>query len=311
MKIAYAGVLLVALSVAAFAKGRPTYPMNVAAAGAKSITFDVQEGDLVVRGDPAATSIQMKVSIDRFFLFKLGEEGILKKLITVTGENTPQITIRTDIRKSAANWGRAEYPIDFEVVVPADAALYVRDTSGVIEISAMNGAVEVHDSSGTLAVQRVAGPLTIEKESGDIRVADVPGAVKIASRSGQMRLERIGELEVTSSDGNLDVLRAQAARLTNRGGNITVRGVKGDVAIDDDSGEIELRDVAGRVTIHDTSGQIRAWNTGAMVVDDTSGDVVVSRAASLDVRTKEGGQVKVSAIKGDVHVPAGISLSRE
>ena len=309
MKIAYVGVLLVAVS--AFAKDRPTYPMNVAAPGVKSITLDVQEGDLVVRGDPAATSIQMKVSIDRFFLFKLGEEGILKKLITVSGENTPQITIRTDIRKSATNWGRAEYPIDFEVVVPASAALHVRDTSGVIEISAMNGAVEIHDTSGTLAVRRIAGPLTIDKESGDIRVADVPNAVKIASRSGQMRLERVGELEVTSSDGNLDVAGARAARLTNKGGNITVKDVKGDLVIDDDSGEIDVRDVAGRVTIRDTSGQIRASNTGPMVVDDTSGDVVVNGAASLEVRAKEGGQVKVSAMKGDVHVPPGITLSRK
>jgi DUF4097 and DUF4098 domain-containing protein YvlB len=204
-------VLLAAVSVAGFAKSRPSYSMNVPAAGVKSITLDVQEGDLVVRGDPAARSIQMKVSIDRFFIFKLGEEGILKKMITTSGENTPQITIRTDIRRSAANWGRAEYPIDFEVVVPANAALYVRDTSGIIDISAMNGAVEVHDTSGTLAVKRVAGPVTIEKESGDIRVEDVPGTVKLASQSGQIRLERLGELEVTSSDGNLDVAEVRTS----------------------------------------------------------------------------------------------------
>jgi len=302
--------LLLLCAPLCLARPRPRYPMNVSAAGVRVITFDVQEGDFVLRGDPAATSVRMMVGIDRFFLFKLGEKGILQRLIKVEGENTPELTIRTDIPRAVSNWGRAEYPIDFEVIVPANVTLHVRDTSGKIEISGMSGAVEIHDGSGTLSVRNVAGPLAVDKESGDIVVSGVAGATRLASHSGQIRLEHLAGLEVTSSDGNLTVTDVASARLVNRGGNIRVTGVKGDLAIDDDSGEIVLDDITGAVTIRDTSGQIRATRTGAITVNDTSGDIVVSRAASLDVVTKEGGQVKVAGVSGEVRVPPGITLIR-
>lgn len=309
MKTALAALLLLCAPLC-LARPRPSYSMNVPAAGVRVINFDVQEGDFVLRGDPSATSVRMLVGIDRFFLFKLGEEGILQRLIKIEGQNTAELTIRTDIPRAISNWGRAEYPIDFEIIVPANVTLRVRDTSGKIELSGMSGAVEIHDGSGTLSVRDVAGPLAIEKESGDIVVSGVTGATRLASHSGQIRLERLAGLEVTSSDGNLTVTDVATARLVNRGGNIRVTGVKGDLSIDDDTGEIELDDVAGRVTIRDTSGQIRAARTGPITVNDTSGDIVVSRAASLDVVTKEGGQVKVAGIAGSVQVPAGITLIR-
>lgn len=311
MRTAAVAVLLVALAPCSVAASKRTYPMDVAAAGVRTIVFDVQEGDFVLRGDPAATNVRMQLSIDRYWLFKLGEEGILKKLVKVSGEGTPEVTIRTDIPRAISNWGRAEYPVDFEVVVPAGALLKVRDTSGKIEISTMKNAVEVNDGSGTLAVRGVTGPLRIEKDSGDIRVEDVAGATIIQSHSGQMRLQRLGELEVTESDGNLQVADIGSARLFSKGGNVRVDGVKYNLEIEDDSGEVYVRDVGGAVTIRDSSGQIRAARVGALTVDDTSGDVVVDGASAVNVRSKESGQVKVRGVSGEVRVPPGITLNRK
>ncbi len=310
MKLAPLALLMLALTPASFAASRPAYKMDVPAAGVVTITFDVQEGDLIIHGDPAATEVRMQVSIDRYWLFRLGEEGILKRLIKVSGQGTPELKIVTYIEPSWRNYGRAEYPIDFEVVVPAGAVLNIRDTSGKIEISDVNSAVGVHDGSGTLAVRHVKGPLNIDKESGDVRVQDVSGTTTIACRSGQMQFQRVGELNVTKSDGNLEVRDAGSARLVNKGGNIRVSGVTDSVHIDDDSGEIQVSQVGGDVFIRDTSGQVRASHVGAFTVDDTSGDVVVDGARSVNVRTKESGQVKLKNIEGEVHVPPGIKLAR-
>jgi len=109
---------------------RKTYPMDVPAAGVKTITFDVQEGEFVLHGDPTAQKVSMRLSIDRMWIFRLGEEGILKRLIKVSGEGTDSLRIVTDIPHSISNWGRAQYPIDFEVVVPTGTNLNVIDTSG-------------------------------------------------------------------------------------------------------------------------------------------------------------------------------------
>ena len=103
-------VLILMLIHLSWASDRKTYPMDIPAGAVRAINFDVQEGEFVVRGDPTATSVNMRLSIDRLWAFRLGEEGILKRLIKISGEGTSQLNIVTDIPRSLANWGRAEYP---------------------------------------------------------------------------------------------------------------------------------------------------------------------------------------------------------
>ena len=297
-----------AFVLSAFAADRKSYPMNVPAGGADRVVFDVQEGDFVLRGDPAATEVRMNVSIDRAWIFKLGEEGILHKLITVSGRGTRELKIMTDIPRAISNWGRAQYPIDFEVVVPTGMKVLLHDTSGKIELVAVQGDVEIDDGSGTLAVWQLGGALRVHKQTGDIRVEDVRGATVINSHSGQTHLARLNALEVEDSDGNLDVSDVASARIHNRGGNISVQRVKGDLEIVDDSGEIVVADVAGAVQIRDTSGQIRTARTGAVIIQDTSGDVTVVQAASLHINAKESGEVMVRGMRGPVEAAPGVKV---
>lgn len=282
--------------------------MNVPAAGVESVVFDVQEGDFRLRGDPAATEVRMNVSIDRTWFFKLGEQGILHKLITVSGQGTKELKIATDIPRSLSNWGRAQYPIDFEVVIPAGMKVRLHDTSGKIELAAVQGDVEIDDGSGTLSARELDGALRVRKESGDIRIEDVRGSTVLNSHSGQSHLARLNALTVEDSDGNLDISDVASARIHNRGGNLRVERVKGGVEIDDDSGEIVVADVAGAVSIRDTSGQIRTARTGAVTIQDTSGDVTVVQAASLHINAKESGEVMVRRVEGAVEAAPGVKV---
>lgn len=304
-------VILLLLVHVSWASDRKTYPMDIPAANVRTINFDVQEGEFVLRGDPNATSVSMRVSIDRFWIFRLGEEGILKRLIKVSGEGTNELKIVTDIPRSIANWGRAEYPIDFEVVVPAGIALQLRDTSGIIRISQMNAPVEVRDGSGTLTISDVHGPVTVVKDSGDIQLERISELTRVTSKTGQIRLHDLARLEIAESDGNLEIVSTGPARIHNKGGNMRVSKVTGDLEIEDESGEIQVSDIEGNVRIRDTSGQIRVSHAANVVIDDTDGDVTVRQAASVSVRQKESGQVKVSAIGGSVEIPPKIQLHRE
>ena|SRR5215469_10566905 len=240
-----------------------------------------------------------------------GGEGILKRLIKVSGEGTNELKIVTDIPRSIANWGRAEYPIDFEVVVPPGVPLQLRDTSGIIRISQVNAPVEVHDGSGTLTISDVHGAVTVAKDSGDIQVDRVGDVTRITSKTGPMRLHDLAQLQIEESDGNLEIVNTGQARVHNKGGNLRVSNVKGDLEIEDESGEIQVSDGEGNVKIRDTSGQIRVSHARGVVIDDTDGDITVRQAASLCVRQKESGQVKVSTISGSVEFPSRIQLHRE
>ena len=308
LRFALLAPLALAFVLPAFAGARKSYPMNVPAAGVDTVVFDVQEGDFRLRGDPTATEVRMNVSIDRTWFFKLGEEGILHKLITVSGQGTKELKIVTDIPRALSNWGRAQYPIDFEVVIPAGMKVRLHDTSGKIELVAVQGDVEIDDGSGTLSVRELGGALRVRKESGDIRVEEVRGPTVINSHSGQSHLARLAALTVEDSDGNLDISDVASAHIHNRGGNISVERVKGGVEIDDDSGEIVVAEVAGAVTIRDTSGQIRTARTGAVTIQDTSGDVTVVQAASLHINAKESGEVMVRRVEGQVETAPGVKV---
>ena len=308
LRFAFLAPLALAFVLPAFAGDRKSYPMNVPAAGVESVVFDVQEGDFVLRGDPTATEVRMNVSIDRAWIFKLGELDILKKLITVSGQGTRELKITTDIPRSLSNWGRARYPIDFEVVVPAGVKLRLHDTSGKIELMGMQGDVEISDGSGTLSAWDLGSSLRIRKQSGDIRVADVRGATVINSHSGQIHLARLAALTIEDSDGNLDISDVASARIHNRGGNLNVQRVQGDLEIDDDSGEIVVADVTGALHIRDTSGQIRTTRTGSVTIQDTSGDVTVAQAASLHIGAKESGEVMVRGLRGPIEAAPGVKV---
>ncbi len=298
------------LSVPLAASDRKAYPMDVSAGGVQKIIFDVQEGDFVLRGAPDAKEIKMMVSIDRMFIFKLGEQDILKRLIKVSGNGTPEVTIRTDIPRGIETFGRARYPIDFEVVVPDHASLEIRDTSGKIVITDMRGEVAVYDGSGTVALTNLSGGVALHKESGDVKISDIRGAVMIESETGQMDIRRTGALDIRDANGNLTISDAASASVRSRGGNLRVLDVKGDLKVDNESGEIIISRVGGKVDVKDTSGQIRTEDTGPISIRDTSGDITVRRAASLDVTAKESGQIAAGEVSGPVRVPPGFKVKQ-
>jgi hypothetical protein len=305
------GLLAICIfSVPLAASDRKAYPMDVSTAGAEKIIFDVQEGSLILRGDPQAKDVRMMVSIDRMWIFKLGEQDILKRLITISGERTPEVTIRTDIPRGISNFGGGEYPIDFEVVVPDHLKIDVRDTSGKIQISDTKGDVAIQDGSGSLALRNLSGKVILNKKSGDVRISEISGALTIESESGQMDIRRVGTLNIGDANGNLTITDAAAARVRSRGGNVRISDVKGDLDVDDESGEIILRGITGKTDVRDTSGQIRAEDTGPLRIRDTSGDITVRRAASLDVIAKESGRIAVDGIAGPVSVPPGFKVNQ-
>jgi DUF4097 and DUF4098 domain-containing protein YvlB len=298
------------ISVPLAASDRKAYPLDVSTAGAEKIIFDVQEGSLILRGDPQAKDVRMMVSIDRMWIFKLGEENILKRLITISGERTPEVTIRTDIPRGISNFGGGEYPIDFEVIVPDHLKLDVRDTSGKIQISDMKGDVSIQDGSGSLALRNLSGKVILKKKSGDVKISDIRGAMTIESESGQMDIRRVGTLDISDANGNLTIMDAASARVRSRGGNVRISDMKGDLEIDDESGEIILLRIAGKTDVRDTSGPIRTEHTGPLRIHDSSGDITVRRAASLDVITKESGRIAVDGIAGPVSVPPGFKVNQ-
>jgi hypothetical protein len=131
-------------------------------------------------------------------------------------------------------------------------------------------------------------------------------------------------VEVTDSSGDMTLESVRVTKVRDSSGDISARGLKGDVEIEDSSGDIRIEDAAGRVRVTDSSGDVvirgasgvhvALDSSGDIDVDRVSGDVRIDRDSSGDIRISgvEGnvevladgsGEVRVTAVKGTVRLP--------
>ena len=129
---------------------------------------------------------------------------------------------------------------------------------------------------------------------------------------------------VTDSSGDMTLESVRVVKVLDSSGDISARGLKGDVEIEDSSGDIRVEDAAGMVRVTDSSGDVVIRGAGGVHVPlDSSGDIVVERIAgdvridrdssgdiritgvggNVEVLADGSGEVRVTAVKGTVRLP--------
>lgn len=209
--------------------------------------------------------------------------------------------------------------VDLEILVPADAALRVRNgvgpvsaerVHGELSLGARAGGVRVLDGRGKLRAESGSGRITIESFRGDvaadagsgrIEIENVLGRVEADTGSGNVSLRGIdGDIEVDTGSGSVTITdaRAQRVEVDTGSGSVSLTDVSGSLDIDTGSGSVRGEGlVAGPDVIVDTgSGSVSlAGDLAAMrhlVVDTGSGSVdirsVTPLSLRLDLRNRNG-----------------------
>ena len=160
------------------------------------------------------------------------------------------------------------YRIDLTIEMPVGLNLAIKDGSGNIKLSNINGELDIHDGSGSIEVADVKGKVEIHDGSGGIDITNVNGDTEINDGSGSISVKGLtGDLVIT--DGS---------------GGIKAEDVKGDLDIRDGSGSLWTTDIDGNVRIHDGSGSI--------YIDGVSRDVDIAESGS--------GGVHFENVKGSI-----------
>jgi hypothetical protein len=131
-------------------------------------------------------------------------------------------------------------------------------------------------------------------------------------------------VEVTDSSGDMTLESVRVVKIQDSSGDISARGLKGDVEIEDSSGDLRVEDTAGAVRISDSSGDIVIRgatavhvpldSSGEIDIERVSGDVRIDRDSSGDIRVAGvggsvevladgSGEVRVTGVKGTVRLP--------
>ena len=172
------------------------------------------------------------------------DAGLLKDIVLVSSRSGSVVTIEAKVPEhdGVSFFGGSSASLDFTVVVPANIAVEIHDTSGGMVVENL-ATTSIDDTSGDIEVRHVRGDLTIRDTSGGIYVEDVSGSVHIPS----------------DTSGSIEVRGAGAVTIDeDTSGAVTIRNVKRNVFIGEKgSGSIFVSDVGGDFTVREKgSGHI-------------------------------------------------------
>ncbi len=127
------------------------------------------------------------------------------------------VEVRTQYPEETRNWfGRknASYSVDYDIAVPSDAPLLVKNSFGSVNASGVRSKSEFDNSHGSLNV----------RDTGSARLTNSFGGIELNGASG--------DVSVTDNNGSVQVLQVKGAlEVRNRFGSITVRDIAGAATI--------------------------------------------------------------------------------
>ena len=197
---------------------------------------------------------------------------------------------------------RGDAPVlyaDLRILLPADAAVVVRNGAGSVRGGRLQGDLGVDTGSGDVEIEAFRGRLNVDTGSGDVDLGEVHAECTVDTGSGDVRIAALeGDGSVDTGSGNVEVGRIVAAAFGVDTGSGDVRLGGGQVAtlsVDTGSGDIRVEGVEVEVFRGDTgSGDVvlrsSLETTRDVVVDTGSGSVRIlgGTNASFDIEADQG-----------------------
>src|SRR6267142_467162 len=239
------------------------------------------------------------------------------------------IEVRTQYPEDTRNWfGRknASYSVDYDIAVPSDAPLLVKNSFGNVNVSGVrsksefdnsHGSLNVRDtgsarltnSFGSIELNGASGDVSVTDNNGSVQVLQVKGSLEVRNRFGSMEARNIhGDLMVHDNNGNIDVSNVGgAADITDSFGNVAFSQVKGRVNCTTSNGRVNGSSLFGNaVTIRDSFGELELSNITGTLNAETSNGKITLRSAHGTVELKSSfGAIEASDIAKGIRAITG------
>jgi len=213
--------------------------------------------------------------------------------------DVPEVDVHVDVDRVFGHSGSCDFEVERRVAVSASAAQLLRLRAG-------SGELSVQGRQGLGQVQAV-GRACASDESylEDLQLTlDRSGDDIVLSAHYPDRSDRRNwhGNDYARIDLAVEIPMDMAVDLEDSSGSMEISGT-GALSIDDSSGDIRVADAAGSVTIDDSSGGIYVEGVrGDVAIDDGSGEVNVSDVTG-SVRLRDGsGSLDVDQVTRDVVV---------
>ena len=231
------------------------------------------------------------------------------------------VEVRTNYPEENRNWfGRknASYSVDYEIAMPSDTPLFVKNSFGSVNTTGVRGKSEFNNSHGSLNVRDTgaarlsnsfgsielsgaAGEASVTDNNGSVQVSHVKGALELRNRFGSITVREIGgAANITGGNGAVNVTDAGSANITTSFGSVEARNIRGDLMVHDNNGNVDVSSIAGSADITDSFGNVTFSEVKGQVNCSTSnGRVYGSSLSGSGVTIRDSfGNIELRNIAG-------------
>lgn len=213
------------------------------------------------------------------------------------------VRIKTIYPEQENRWfhlGRnTSYSVNYDIAMPSDAPLMVRNSFGNTEASGIHGAADIDNSHGSISL-RDLGPARVNNSFGSIELTGSGGNVSVTDTNGSVQVYDVkGALEVRNRFGSITTKNIQGAATINGGNGAVTLSDSASGNITTSFGSVDARNIKGDVTVRDNNGNVEVTTIGGGAdITDSFGNVTLSNVQGRVVCTTSNGRVKGSSLSG-------------
>ena len=206
-------------------------------------------------------------------------------------ETSQGLEVRTNYPQDNHNWfGRknASYSVDYDIAMPADAPLVVKNSFGNVNAAGVRsrsefdnghgslnvrdtGAARLSNSFGSIELSGAAGDVSVNDNNGSVQVSQVKGSLEVRNRFGSITVRDIqGTANITGGNGAVNLADAGSANITDSFGSVEARNIRGDLIVHDNNGNVDVSNVGGAADITDSFGNVTFSEVKGRVICTTS-----------------------------------------
>ncbi len=212
----------------------------------------------------------------------------------------------------------SSWSVSYDIGMPSDAPLTVRNSFGSIDAAGIHsaadlenshgsitvrdaGAVRLNNSFGSIELNSANGNATVNDNNGSVQVSDVKGTLEVRNRFGSITMKDIqGAATITGGNGAVTLNNAAYASITTSFGSVEARNIRGDLAIRDNNGNVDVSGIGGAADITNSFGNVIFSDVkGRVVCTTNNGRVKGSSLTGTSVTIRDSfGNIELDAVSG-------------
>src|SRR6266436_4407359 len=306
------------------------FQKSVTLGGGQSVHVEHKFGEVRLHGE-AGREVKISATIRAQASSHDEAESFAQKIKIEVQQTGEGVRIKTIYPEEEKSWFRnskhSSWSVSYDIGMPSDAPITVRNSFGSVEIGGVHGAADVENGYGTLTVRdagagrwtnafgsieltRAAGNISVSDNAGSVQVSEVKGTLEVRNRFGNVTAHNIaGSATITGGNGAIELTDAESGNIANSFAGVTARNIRGDLLVRDNNGNVEISaiggaanitdsfgnvtfsDVRGRVDCTTNNGRVKGTSVtgGSVAIRDSFGNIELDTiSGALDAETSNG-----------------------